>query len=213
MTTTWLGDRAVLVTTDGPDAREEVARILEHHREALGADTLIRRGMRDVLVEAPCPDLALLERVDAALRDGAPVSAGQAAPAREHRIDVRYGGEDISAAAADLGIGTRALAEAHSEQIWRVAMLGFAPGFGYLEPVGDHVLEWSRLERRSSPRTRVPRGSVAVAAGMSAIYPQDMPGGWHLIGVTAQVLFDPERTAQPSLLAPGDLVRFVSMEQ
>jgi KipI family sensor histidine kinase inhibitor len=63
------------------------------------------------------------------------------------------------------------------------------------------------LPRRAEPRTRVPCGSVAIAAGQTAIYPTETPGGWHLIGRTRVKPFDPARP-QPFLFSPGDTVRF-----
>ena len=87
--------------------------------------------------------------------------------------------------------------------------LGFAPGMPYLIPkessAASHLFD--QLPRKSNPRTRVPAGSVEVAVGMSIIYPTAMPGGWHLIGKTQIQLFDPTDNS-PSLLVPGDLVRF-----
>ena len=62
------------------------------------------------------------------------------------------------------------------------------------------------LPRRADPRVRVPAGSIAIATTVTAIYPYESPGGWHLIGATPIRLFDPER-AQPALLAPGDQVQ------
>jgi biotin-dependent carboxylase-like uncharacterized protein len=54
----------------------------------------------------------------------------------------------------------------------------------------------------------VPAGSVAIADLFTGIYPQETPGGWHLLGRTAVRLFDPNR--DPAfLVAPGDRVRFV----
>jgi KipI family sensor histidine kinase inhibitor len=81
--------------------------------------------------------------------------------------------------------------------------IGFAPGFPYLGPLPELL----RLPRRSTPRTRVPAGSVAIAADMTGIYPAVLPGGWHLIGRTPLRLFDPH-ASPPSLLAPGDGVQF-----
>ncbi len=69
---------------------------------------------------------------------------------------------------------------------YQCAFCGFAPGFAYLTGL-DPALE---LPRRATPRTRVPAGSVAIAAAYSAVYPTASPGGWHLIGRTAAVLFD-----------------------
>jgi len=64
------------------------------------------------------------------------------------------------------------------------------------------------------PRVRVPAGSVAIATGLTAIYPWESPGGWHLLGRCPVPLFDARRAA-PSLLAAGDTVRFnpVSAEE
>jgi KipI family sensor histidine kinase inhibitor len=84
-----------------------------------------------------------------------------------------------------------------------VRFLGFAPGFAYLGPLDPSLV----LARRADPRPRVPAGSVAVAGDQTAIYPLDTPGGWHLIGRTDVLVFDPARDP-PSLLAPGDRVRF-----
>ena len=82
-------------------------------------------------------------------------------------------------------------------------MLGFAPGFPYMGDLPPAMV----LPRRTDPRTRVPAGSIAIAAGMTAIYPVESPGGWHLIGATPIRLFD-SRRSRPALFKPGDAVRF-----
>ncbi len=64
------------------------------------------------------------------------------------------------------------------------------------------------MPRRDDPRTAVPAGSVALAAGFSAVYPSASPGGWQLIGRTAARVWDVDRDP-PALFAPGDVVRFV----
>jgi KipI family sensor histidine kinase inhibitor len=63
------------------------------------------------------------------------------------------------------------------------------------------------LPRRATPRPRVPAGAVAIAGDLSAVYPTPSPGGWHLLGRTDVVLFDPARHP-PALLPPGTSVRF-----
>lgn len=201
----WFGDRAVSVSLDDDLRREEVAIRLAEAFPHL----LVRRGMASVLVESEVPDPALLPAVEAVL---ATMPAGRAAaPAPVRRtvtIGVRYDGPDLEEVAAGFGCSAASLVAAHQQQEWRVAMMGFAPGFGYLLPEGEHVLPWSEIPRRSRPREQVDAGAVAVAAGMSAVYPQAMPGGWSLIGRTSVRLFDPERPSGPALLAPGDLVVF-----
>ena len=62
---------------------------------------------------------------------------------------------------------------------------------------------------RATPRTRVPAGSVAIAAEFSAVYPHAAPGGWHLLGTTDASMWD-ERRAVPALVPPGARVRFVA---
>jgi inhibitor of KinA len=91
----------------------------------------------------------------------------------------------------------------HSGTRFHVYMLGFLPGFPYM---GDLPKELA-LPRRADPRLRVPAGSISIATSLTAIYPYESPGGWHLIGATPIRLFDPER-ARPALLAPGDAVIF-----
>ena len=125
-------------------------------------------------------------------------------------IPVRYGGgfgADLDAAAAELGIATEALISRHSEATYTVAMIGFAPGFPYLSGL-DPALALPRL---ATPRTRVPAGSVAIGGAQTGIYPRESPGGWRLLGRTPLRLFDPQR-ASPSLLAPGDRLRFVAID-
>lgn len=122
---------------------------------------------------------------------------------RHVTIPVVYDGEDLDAVAAGLGLTTDEVAELHHRAEYEVAFCGFAPGFGYLTGLPPQL----HLPRRPTPRMRVPAGSVAIAAGYTAVYPSGSPGGWHLIGRTDVVVFDPHRSA-PSLLHPGTLVRF-----
>ena len=118
-------------------------------------------------------------------------------------IPVRYDGPDLEAVAESTGLAADELVALHSGADYRVAFCGFAPGFGYLAGLPDRL----HLPRRASPRTRVPAGSVAIAAAYAAVYPGASPGGWHLLGMTDVVLFDPDREP-PSLLGPGTPVRF-----
>ena len=124
-----------------------------------------------------------------------------------HEIPVRYGGEhgpDLDEVAAHAGIPVRGVIELHASTEYRVAMLGFAPGFPYLLGL-DPRLATPRL---ATPRQRVEAGSVGIGGEQAGIYPRPGPGGWRIIGRSDVVLFDPAR-ASPSLLAPGDRLRFV----
>jgi KipI family sensor histidine kinase inhibitor len=118
-------------------------------------------------------------------------------------IDTVYDGEDLAEVGELTGLGMDGVIAAHTGQIWTVAFAGFAPGFGYM--VGENkVLE---VPRRSSPRTAVPAGSVALAGNYSAVYPRRSPGGWQLIGRTGAKMWDLDRE-QPALASPGHRVQF-----
>jgi inhibitor of KinA len=96
----------------------------------------------------------------------------------------------------------------HGAAAYRVAMLGFAPGFPYLLGL-DPALA---MPRRADPRLSVAAGSVAIGGLQTGIYPQALPGGWQLIGRTPLTLFD-LRAASPSMLQPGDQVRFRAIDR
>lgn len=123
-------------------------------------------------------------------------------------IGVRYDGQDLDEVAELLGVSAEQLAARHAAATWRVAFTGYAPGFGYL--VGDDPL--FDVPRRSSPRTRIPAGSVGLAGTFSGVYPRESPGGWQLIGRTDAPMWDLHRDP-PALLAPGMTVRFERRER
>jgi len=112
-------------------------------------------------------------------------------------------GPDLADVARRTGLTQSEVVALHSGAKYRVYMIGFLPGHPYM---GD-LPEQLRLPRRESPRTSVPQGSVSMATTMTAIYPLESPGGWHLIGRTPVRLFDISQP-DPSLLAPADEVRF-----
>lgn len=110
---------------------------------------------------------------------------------------------DLAEVAERTGLQREEVIALHAETQFHVYMLGFAPGFPYM---GDLPARLA-LPRRLDPRLRVPPGSIAIATSLTAIYPVESPGGWHLIGATPIRLFNP-RWEKPSLLSPGDAVRF-----
>ena len=124
-------------------------------------------------------------------------------------IPVQYGGTggpDLDAVAEYAKCSPGEVIERHTARTYRVYMLGFVPGFCYMGRVDQAIA----APRHRVPRERVPAGSVGIAGGQTGVYPVDSPGGWQLIGRTETVMFDAGRS-QPSLLAPGELVRFVAV--
>jgi KipI family sensor histidine kinase inhibitor len=204
-TVTWFGDRAVMVTLDDPSERSAIAAALA----AAFAECDVRPGMASVLVLADEPDPGMLAAVESALAQPRTADVAHAYVPTQVVIHVDYSGADLAEVARLLSRGVAEVVAAHQEQAWSVAMMGFAAGFGYLVPIGPPLLDWSSVPRRDRPRDRVPAGSVALAAGMSAVYPEAMPGGWQLLGSTTARLFDAANDASPTLLHPGDVVRFV----
>ena len=115
---------------------------------------------------------------------------------------------DLGEVARLTGMSAGDVAALHSGTPYHVYMLGFLPGFPYL---GD-LPQALALPRRADPRLRVPAGSIAIATALTAIYPYDSPGGWHLIGATPVRFFNPARIP-PALLAAGDMVRFEPIDE
>lgn len=118
-------------------------------------------------------------------------------------VPVVYDGDDLDAVAGACGLTAAEVVQLHTAAEYTVAFCGFMPGFSYLYGLHPQL----HLPRRPTPRTRVPAGSVAVAAGFSAVYPRESPGGWHLLGRTDAVMWDDARDI-PATLPPGTRVRF-----
>jgi len=196
------GDAALLVECD---SLEEVLAL----HDALAADP--RPGVLE-LVPAARTILVSIDPARIPLESAAtwvrriPAEAGSrvaGAAADPVTIPVAYDGDDLAVTAAVLAVSPEALVARHAGIEWRVAFIGFAPGFGYL--VSD---DWPfEVPRLAAPRTRVPAGSVALAGAFSGVYPRQSPGGWQLLGRTDATLWDPE-APEPALLAPGRRVRF-----
>jgi len=119
-------------------------------------------------------------------------------------IPVRYDGGDLADVAAACSLSVDEVIALHVTADYRVSFCGFAPGFAYLIGLPPAL----HLARRASPRTKVPAGSVAIAAEYSSVYPRESPGGWHLLGTTTATLWDVSQDP-PALLQPGQRVRFV----
>lgn len=128
-------------------------------------------------------------------------------PGRTVRIPVCYGGDcgpDLEEVAERSRLTVREVIEIHSGAEYLVHMIGFAPGFPYLGGMSDAIA----TPRRSSPRMRIPAGSVGIGGGQTGVYSIATPGGWHIIGRTPLAMFRPADRV-PSLLRAGDRVRFV----
>ena len=151
---------------------------------------------------------ALLACVQREAVRSTPAPAAASAPLR---IPVCYGGElgpDLPAVAAYAKADEEEVIRLHAAAIYRVFMLGFVAGFAYLGIVDGRIA----MPRRSTPRVRVPTGSVGIGGIQTGVYPAETPGGWQLIGRTPVKPFDPARD-DPFLMKAGDSVQFYPIER
>ena len=124
--------------------------------------------------------------------------------AKHHKIKTHYNGADLNYVANFHSLSIDDVINLHSEPQYAVLFLGFQPGFAYLNGLNKQLF----TPRRSEPRLKVPKGSVAIGAEQTAIYPADSPGGWHIIGQTDIPLFDATQKS-PCLIQPGDTLEFI----
>jgi KipI family sensor histidine kinase inhibitor len=200
-----LGDRAFLARFASEDeAARWVAAVRDWARDGSGIeDVVLAYQTAAVFADPDRIDLAALEM---RLRGVEPGPGGRR-PGRLIRLPVLYDGEDLPEVARRTSLTVSEVIEHHSGQDYRVYAIGFLPGYpfaGYLPPA------LSGLPRRESPRARVPAGSVAIAGRQTGVYPQDSPGGWHLLGRTPLRIVDLEHEHFP--IHEGDSLRFDPIE-
>lgn len=159
-------------------------------------------GMNNLMVTFD-PLAIDVREIERRLVEGWHSAIGSEGRERRHDIPVVYGGPDVEAFATGLGLSLDEIVERHSGALYRVAAIGAMPGFPYLSGL-DPALA---TPRRAVPRQGVPKGAVIVGGGQAGIMPITAPSGWHILGHTDFVLFDPHRVS-PATLNPGDTVRF-----
>jgi inhibitor of KinA len=132
--------------------------------------------------------------------------AAEEAPVRAVEVPVCYEREfapDLEEVARHAKLDVEEIARIHAAGEYRVLMIGFAPGHAYMSGLDAKLA----VPRRATPRALVAPGAVAIANEQTVIYPYAISGGWSVIGRTPMAVFDAAREA-PSLLGPGDRVRF-----
>lgn len=208
-----LGDAALLIGLGDRVSREVVARV---HATVEALHGIVLDGVEEIVpayasvavyFDPSRTSHAVLQSAIAPLL-AAENNASAVAPSRIIEIPTRYDGEDLAEVARATGMSVAEVVERHAARTYTVYALGFAPGFAYLGELDPALV----IPRRAAPRVRVPAGSVAIAGAQTAVYPFATPGGWHLIGRTSLVMFDARRDP-PALLAAGDTVRFVPVDE
>jgi len=203
-----LGDRAFLIgVTDAVAARALAGELTP----ALHGEAEVVCGAATVMVHATAGDaalgpmLSLAAGVGEELRLRLPTAPGRQVDAgRVVTVPCRFDGPDLDEVAVLAGCRPDEVVALLTAQPLTAAVVGFSPGFAYLEGL-PAALE--QVPRRSRPRPAVPAGSVAIANGHAAVYPTASPGGWQLVGRTGFALFDAARSPY-AVLSPGDRVQF-----
>jgi len=108
-----------------------------------------------------------------------------------------------------LKISKNEIIKMHSKTNFFVYMIGFIPGHPFMGDLNKRLF----LNRLKTPRVKVPAGSVGIVEKFCNIYPYESPGGWNIIGRTPLKLFDQNNNDNPSLLSPGDSVKFKSISK
>ena len=127
-----------------------------------------------------------------------------------YQIPVCYEGDfcpDLDYLSTELNLKKSKIIELHSSVEYIVYGCGFLPGFLYLGGLDEKL----HMPRRKVPRLKVPKGAVGIGGKQTGIYPQESPGGWHLIGNTAIELFNPNQNP-PGFINPGDRLRFKAVD-
>lgn len=121
-------------------------------------------------------------------------------------IPIYYGEEvglDLEDISEKSGLSIKQVIQMHSDKIYDVFTLGFAPGFAFLGSVDEPIA----IPRKETPRLSVPQGSLGIAGQQTAIYPFDSPGGWNIIGRTPIDLVD-YKQQPPCIFEVGDSIKF-----
>ena len=125
---------------------------------------------------------------------------------REVIIPVYYDpevGPDLEEVATQCQLSIEDVIRLHSSTRYRAFAIGFSPGFAFLGNTPEAI----RMPRKTTPRLKVPLGSVAIAEQQTAVYPSITPGGWQILGRTPIALVD-WQSESLALIEVGDMVRF-----
>jgi KipI family sensor histidine kinase inhibitor len=204
-----LGDAALLCELPAPATLAQQQRIwalAERAREWPGVGETLP-GMNNLTLTFD-PTAIDLDTLTAQVLQAWPKLPSGGVTGRLVEIPVHYGGEygpDLADVAAHTGLTPAEVVRRHTAADYVVYLLGFLPGFSFMGGLPPELA----TPRRAEPRLAVPARSVGIGGEQTGIYPLVSPGGWQLIGQTPLALFDP-LAEPPTLLRPGDRVRFVA---
>ena len=207
-----LGEKAVVLELEPPVmlvSQQRIWGLLERLNASDEVSEAIP-GMNNITVVLKDPQRLALDGIEWLQRWWEESQAVIPTP-RRIEIPVVYGGEagpDLDAVARQNDLTPAQVVALHSSAEYIVYFLGFQPGFAYLGGLPDILA----TPRRAEPRLEVAAGSVGIGGSQTGIYPLATPGGWQIIGRTPLSLFNPGKSS-PTLLLPGDSVRFVPQKE
>ncbi|HET8864483.1 MAG TPA: 5-oxoprolinase subunit PxpB [Gracilimonas sp.] len=205
-----LGEQVLVIKPEGENADlsliHESARLLEK------ADL---KGLTDIISTYDSIALIfdrLLEEPDSEAEKLQPalngLSSEKISP-QKHRVPVCYElGLDWQQVEEHTGLSRQEIIKKHSTSKYVTAMMGFIPGFIYLDGLDKKI----SCPRKANPRTKIPEGSVGIAGEQTGVYSQESPGGWQIIGRTPDSFFDANKEP-PSQIEPGDIVEFYEISE
>ena len=117
-------------------------------------------------------------------------------------------GIDLEFLSKKLKISIERIKNYHKKSTYKVNMIGFLPGFVYLD--GNNEL--LNIPRKKTPRSSISYGSIGIARNQTGIYNLKSPGGWNIIGKTPIKLFN-KRENPPIKIKEGDLVEFYEIDK
>ena len=199
-----LGEQALLLEPDGGkgnlNAIHQLAKSLETDQVEGIIDVVPAYGSLAVIFDQNWTHDGIINHIE-----NLPVSMGDERQTMIHEIPVNYEkGIDWERVGSHTNLSRAEIIERHVKPVYTVAMIGFLPGFIFLEGL-DELLSTPRL---STPRTAIPAGSVGIGGNQTGLYSLESPGGWNIIGQTTSRFFDPQ-SETPIKIKAGDKVRFV----
>lgn len=197
-----VADDILEIAAESPQIAQSLAekiRTLDIADEVVPGLTSVSLQLAPDQIDGAMTALRYIEDIEVDALDAQPLFA----------IPVHYGGEhgpDLESICELLGMTRDAFISIHTTALHSVDMIGFTPGFAYISGLPKSF----SIPRLSSPRPRVPAGSIGLSTAHTGIYSMSGPGGWPLIGRTTLSLFEPNANP-PLLLQPGQTVRFKSI--
>ncbi len=122
-------------------------------------------------------------------------------------VEVNYDqGLDWNRVTEETGLTKSEIIERHSKPVYTIAMIGFVPGFIFLEGLQPELA----VPRMETPRITIPAGSIGIGGNQTGIYSIESPGGWNIIGNSNHRFFDIQRIP-PNDVTPGDMLKFIPL--